>query len=136
MDNKPGMKNIDDSQPLIERDGLPQQRLLILMSHPDYSLDKAFNGRGAPRPNRNEELDEMPTLELLLDARKRLIEEIDKGARWANDYGYAGFMTSCWERAVEREIIVDGSYRRENYIDGSRYFPGRICLAVERSQNG
>lgn len=131
---KPGMSNIDKSQPLIQG-GKVQLRLVTLMCHPDYNLDKAFNGKGEIGFNRNEELDEMKFVDILIDAKRRLEEEIDRGEKhYVTSYAYAGFMTDSWQRAIEQGIVTDPDYNREDYIDRSSLYNGRVALTLRRAR--
>jgi hypothetical protein len=127
MSNKPGMINVDPNQPLVSSAGI-QLRLACLMCHPDYNLDKAFNGKGKIVPNRNEELDAMPLVDLLIDCRRRIEEEIVKGTRWAFDYGYSGFMFDCWKRALLQGLVQDDNYVPTRYCINGKLIKGKDAL--------
>jgi len=134
-DLKPGMINIDSNRPLVEGNSV-QLRLVTLMAHPDYSLDKAFNGTGKIDPNnRNEELDQMPLVDLLQDTKRRIEELIDQDDRhWCDFYGYAGFMTDAWQRACLQGLVSDPYYARTDYINGSLFFSGQQSLVNRRKR--
>lgn len=123
-------ERIDRTQPVIDDKGNIQLRLITLICHPDYSLNLAFNGRGKIGYNRNAELDQMSIVDLILDAKARLEQEINKRGRFAENYAYAGFMTDTWARAIGLDLVIDEHYNREDYIHGNMLYNGVMALTL------
>jgi len=123
----------DPNQPVINEDGTIQLRMIALMLHPDYNLDKAYGGRGAIGPNRNEELEAMETIAIILDAKRRLEENIKAGKREAVTYGYATLMSDVYDRAVFHGHIADPSHDRAYYETNGLSYNGKD--AMRRCEN-